>query len=370
MPKDTTNKGTQTIISHLETKEKNKSFYDRLLKYNLGSNPLMLKIITANPNYGNRLISLFKELKELNIALAANLESIINKNISSLGGAVNLLGLIKELGIRPDTISMELLFNAAKSDQTLMQSTRDLYQAGMLNLARFKLMLTYPEQSYKIAKLLIDLEKHALSDTTLVEKLSSSALSPQNRGTTIELLNLLLENNFYYPNVADILLEQEKNIDKIYEGTKKLLAENYLPGNYFELLKQNPQNANIFAKNILLLHNASLISNNPEDLLTVSKLDVGAFHFMKHLQQAGMLDARHYQKICRSNNVLNQEEVSQALSNLPLFAGFQPKELEEMLDLMDKPTISKNELQKIVKIINEHLIPNQNTNSSSTNGYI
>jgi hypothetical protein len=353
--------GTQTIINGLKVNEKPpiQSFYDRLVKFNLGSNPRMLNFIAANPNYGNRLISLFKALKELNITLDASLESIISKNISFLGGAVNLLGLIKEVGIRPDTISMELLFNAAKSDQTLGQSTRDLYQAGMLDLARFKLMLSYPEQSYKIAKLLIELQKKAFSDTTLVEKLSSSALSPQHRDLIIELLSLLVEDNYYYPNVVDILLEQEKNIDKIYEGTKKLLAANYLPGNYFELLKQNPRNANIFAKTILLLHNASLISNNPEDLLTVSKLGVGAFHFMKHLQEAGMLDAKQYQKICRLNNVLSQEKVSQALSNLPLFASFQPKELEEMLDLIDKPTISEKELQKLIEIINEHLIPNQ-----------
>lgn len=255
---------------------------------------------------------------------------------------------------------MHLLFDAAKSDSKVAQSVRNLNQQGLCDLATFELMLIYPEQSIEISQLILNLQEHSYSDSTsLVEKFRKSSISEEHMKTMIDLLNLMLENNTYYANVINILLKQEQYIDKIYEGAKKLVAEHYPLGDYFGLLEKNSKNANIFAKNILLLDKASLINyGNSDDLLMVSKLDVGAFHFMKHLQLAGMLDNRSFQKVCEANNILTRKEVIETLSNLPLMTQFERKELEQMLDLMSHAAISEADIQRFNGILNEHLIQN------------
>ncbi len=360
------NSSTQTMMQGLKpavNQEANREatpvadFINRLNKLKLGNDPRMISLITAYPNYGNRLISLFKVLKEFNISLSATLETLISKNISHIGGVVNLLGLVKELDIDPSTLSLALLFNAAKSDSIVTQSVRELNGEGVLDLDTFELMLTYPEQSLKISQLLISLQEHAYDITGLAEKLHGSLILPAHMSTVIDLLNLMLENDTYYPRVVDLLLSQGQYIDKIYEGTKKLVTEHYPLGNYFALLQQDPQNANIFAKNILLLNNASIINHDSlEDLLPVSKLGVGAFHFMKHLQLAGMLDAVNYQKICQHNSILIKESVIETLSTLPLMAQFQKEELEELLDIASKSPVSDSDIQKFNEIIEGHFI--------------
>ncbi|AHE67851.1 hypothetical protein [Legionella oakridgensis] len=335
-------------------------FLTRLNKLNLGHDHRMVELFEANLRYGNRLIALFKVCKELRVSLTDELINSIAANIADVGGFAHLLKLTKEVGIAPDSLSLKILFNAAKHESTIAQSTRKLSEASALDLATFEFMLKYPEQSFKISQLIINLQKNAYSATTLVEKLSSSSLSASQMSTAIDLLNLTLEHDLYYPGVVDILLRQKQYIDKIYEGTKKLTAAHLVLGDYFELLEHSPQQANIFAKNVLLLHNASLINyHNLEDMRVVSTLGSGAFHFMKHLQQADMLDTKNYQKICRHNGLLNQQKVIEALSNLPLMVTFRTEELERMLDLMNKPTLSDHDMQEFNEILNGYFISSE-----------
>lgn len=335
-------------------------FISRLQKLNLGNDTRMVSLIRAHSNFGNRLISLFKALKEFKIDLTDGLESTIRENISQVGGVVSLLELIKkDVPINLDSLPITLLFNAAKFEASVTQSIRDLALLGMLDSNIFNLLLAYPEQALNISQLLIKFQERAYSPTILVDKLKDVLIARECMDTVIGLLDLILENNLFYPGVVDILQRQEKHIDKIYEGAQKLAAENALFADYFTLIEDNPQNANIFAKNILLLKSESLIDcHNPECLFAISHLGAGAFHFMKLLQHASMLDEHNFKIICRQeNNILNRNEVIDALSNLPLIVEFEKEELEKMLNLLNYPTVSAQDIQEFNGIIQDHFIP-------------
>ncbi|CAM3102736.1 Uncharacterised protein [Legionella steigerwaltii] len=357
------NDSTSIIIKKLdpstatEVRSPADSFAERLRRLNLGNEFRMMALIQKHPNYGNRLISLFKALKEHGIDLTETLVDLITHNISQIGGVVNLFELIKkEVLIDPKSLSLELLFNAAKFDTSIAQSTRDLEQMGLLDADTFKLLLAYPELALKISQLLNTIQAHAYKTSIIVNKLYGASIAAERMDTVLNLLDLLLENNLYYPEIVDVFLRQEKYIDKIYEGAKKLAAEKCLFPDYFDLLETNPQNANIFAKNVLLLREASLISpSNPESVVKVSQLGAGAFHFMKLLQHADMLDEINYQKICRTNNILDRKEVIDELSNLPMIVAFQPEELKTMLDIVDQTILTERDVRKFNRLIQDHL---------------
>ncbi|MCE0722697.1 MULTISPECIES: hypothetical protein [Legionella] len=334
------------------------AFLKRLNKLGLGDDPRMLNLITRYPDCGNRLISVFKTLKDLKISLSDPLENIITQNISNIGGAVNLLSVMNELDINPNSVPMELLFKAARSDSTVAQSARTLHDARLLDKSSFNLILAYPDESTNISQLLIELQEHAYNPDSLIDKLRASLISTPHMNTTLSLLNLLLTKDIYDLGVVDILLRQERFIDRIYEGAKKLSAVPELLNNYFDLLERNPENANIFAKNLLLLHSVSLISrcSSKEDFLKVSQLGVGAFHFMNYLQQAGMLNAENYQKIYEHNRFLEREDVAPTLTGLPLMTQFTKEELEKMLALVSKPAISitQSDVGRFNDVLEEH----------------
>ncbi|WP_454780270.1 hypothetical protein [Legionella sp. WA2022007384] len=357
------NNSTQSMMQALSNDSKASAstteFVNRLKRLNLGVDERMIRLLSDHPDYGNRLISLFKMLKAVKIPMTSELELIISNNISCVGGAVNLLGLIKELDIDSQAISLDRLFEASRFDANVAQSARELHQQRVLDLATFELLLDYPEQSLEISRLLINLQEHAYNVESLVERLWASSISKKHMGATLDLLNLMLENDSYYTNAIDIFLRQEKYISKIYEGAKKLVAEHYPLCSYFELVENNPQNANVFAKNILLLHQASLVDlDSADDLSMVSKLGVGAFHFMKHLQLAGMLNVKNIEKICQPNNILEQDAVVQRLISLPLITKFENEELERMLELLDNDTVSKEDIELFNEILEEHFIAN------------
>ncbi|MBN9226053.1 MULTISPECIES: hypothetical protein [Legionella] len=346
--------GTATAI----TNSPGASFVERLRKLNLGNDPQMIALLEANPDYGNRLISLFKVLKELEIDLTDGLARLIANNISQIGRVVNLLELIKkEVNIDPRTLSMPLLFNAAPFDEAVAQSVRDLTQGDLLDPDIFKLLLAYPAQAHKISQLLINLQERAYESSALVEKLNAVSITAERMDTVINLLDLVLENNLFYPEMVDILLRQEAYIDRIYEGATKLIAEHSLFPDYFAMLEANPKNANIFAKNILLLRDAQFINfSNPECLAIVSQLGIGAFHFMKILHRADQLNEENFEIVCQKDNILNREEVIDELSRLPLLTEFDEDELEMMLCLVAQTELSDADVEGFNSIIRYHHI--------------
>ncbi|KTD66847.1 hypothetical protein Lste_3053 [Legionella steelei] len=346
--------GTATAI----TNSPGASFVERLRKLNLGNDPQMIALLEANPDYGNRLISLFKVLKELKIDLTDGLARLIANNISQIGRVVNLLELIKkEVNIDPRTLSMPLLFNAAPFDEAVAQSVRDLTQGDLLDPDIFKLLLAYPAQAHKISQLLINLQERAYESSALVEKLNAVSITAERMDTVINLLDLVLENNLFYPEMVDILLRQEAYIDRIYEGATKLIAEHSLFPDYFAMLEANPKNANIFAKNILLLRDAQFINfSNPECLAIVSQLGIGAFHFMKILHRADQLNEENFEIVCQKDNILNREEVIDELSRLPLLTEFDEDELEMMLCLVAQTELSDADVEGFNSIIRYHHI--------------
>ncbi|AWN73346.1 hypothetical protein LEAN103870_09760 [Legionella anisa] len=340
----------------------NNIFLNRLNKLGLGSDPRMITLIGRYPQFGNRLISVFKALRELKIPLTDQLENIINQNISNIGGVVNLLGVMNELDINPNFVPMELLFQAARSDSTVAQSVRTLHDGRLLDKSSFNLILAYPDESLNIVQLLIELQEHAYNPDFLIDKLRESLISTTHLGTTLNLLSLLLAKDIYDLGIVDILLKQDRFIDRIYEGARKLSEVPELLSNYFYLLEKNPENANIFAKNLLLLHSESLISHcSPrEDFLKVSQLGVGAFHFMNYLQKAGMLNAENYQKIYENNSFLERTDVVTKLTSLPLMTQFTKHELGKMLALVAKPAISitLSDVHRFIDVLEDHQICN------------
>ncbi|HHS8322754.1 TPA: hypothetical protein ACTUN8_002863 [Legionella anisa] len=323
-----------------------------LNKLGLDPDERMLKTLEENPEYINRLASLFKRLKKCNIKLDDTLHDVIASNVSYAGDLNNLLDFMQSEGIDVTLFPLELLFASARSDTTLM-GMQQLKTRDALDLPTLNLLLAYPEHSLLLAYLIINFQQHAYLTEKIVEKLHK--FSAKNMDTVIRLLTLLLNNNLYYFECFDILLRQQDYIDKIYEGTAKLTTKNKLAASYFSVIENNPKNANVFANLILLLHNASLIDyRKTEDLLTVSKLGIGAFHFLTHLQQAGMLDSENYKKVCRDTSILTQKTVMELFSNLPLFETFDKVELEKMLRLMSEEPRTESPLGEFIEMIEKH----------------
>ncbi|STY28438.1 Uncharacterised protein [Legionella wadsworthii] len=349
---------TQSQTNATEVKISSK-LMDRLNKLNLGNNPRMLHLIANYPEYGNRLISLFKSLKDLNKVLTPEIEHLIQRNICHLGGVINLLGLLSENNISPDFISAESLFKAAKADETVAQAVRSLHEEDLLDTSSFNLMLAYPEASLKMSQFIIDLQDRAYSGPEspqiFVDKLRASMVQPLQMSTIMDLLAFLLEKNLYGFNLVDLFIRNASNIDQIYKGAKKLISAPDFLMHYFKFLEKYPENANIFAKNIMLLSSVSLLESRSatEDFINVSKLGLGAYHFLNHLHSAGMLDAESYKMVLQNNGILDQEEVIGSLSSLPLMTRFNKTELEHMLHLLSR-SLCKSTTDNFLNILEAH----------------
>ncbi|PWY54538.1 hypothetical protein DGG96_11590 [Legionella qingyii] len=326
----------------------------RLVSLGLESDERMIQTLEENPQYINRLTSLFSVLKKYNVVLNDLLHKAIASNVAQAGAVVDLLEFMHEVGIDPEFISLERVFVSAKSETTLKQGMQILKTNNSLDSASLNLMFAYPEESLLIADLIVNFQKHAYSTEKIIEKLHQ--FSEGKMSTVIELFTLLLSKNLYYFECFDIFLRQQKNIDKIYEGAKKLVAKDKLAPSYFEVIEKDPMNANILANIILLLDLASLIDyRKTEDVLIASKLGVGAFHFLTHLQHADMLDAENYNKVCRYNSpILNHPDVIKLFSSFPLFEEFDREELEKMLSLITKKTSADADLEEFIEMIEKH----------------
>lgn len=233
---------TQSQTTDTEVKISSK-LMDRLKKLNLGNNPRMLHLIAKYPEYGNRLISLFKNLKDLNKTLTPEIEHLIQLNICHLGGVINLLGLLSENNINPELISIEALFKAAKADETVAQAVRSLQEGDLLDTSSFNLMLAYPEESLKMSQFIIDLQDRAYSGPespqVFVDKLRASMIQPTQMSTTMDLLAFLLDKNLYGFDLIDIFIRNASNIDQIYKGAKKLTSAPDFLMHYFKSLEKN-----------------------------------------------------------------------------------------------------------------------------------
>lgn len=323
-----------------------------LKKLGLDPDERMLKTLEDNPEYVNRLASLFKRLKTCNIKLNDTLHNIIASNVSYAGSLSNLLDFMHNEKIDVTLFPLERLFAGAQSDTALIQGIQLLKTRASLDLATLNLLFAYPAHSLLLADLIINFQQHAYPTEKIVEKLHK--FSAKNMDTAIRVLNLLLNKNLYYFECFDVLLKHQEYIDKIYEGTAKLTAKNKLAASYFSVIENNPQNANVLANLILLLHKESLIDyRKTEDLSTVSKLGIGAFHFLSHLQQAGILNSENYKKVCQDTSILMQKEVIELFSNLPLFEEFDKSELAQMLGLISEPS-SETNLDEFIEIIEKH----------------
>ncbi|KTC89440.1 hypothetical protein OQJ18_09325 [Fluoribacter dumoffii] len=335
----------------------NANLLERLRKSSLSDNPRIVALIRDYPDYGNRLLSLFRVLKEFEIEVSDNLEELIKKDISKTGMVVNLLGIMKQIDMDPKSLPIELIFKAAQFDSVVGQSINNLKMADLLDLPTLELLFSYPQHALELSQLLINLQECAFDTSILVDKLTATPVAGYQLKTILDLLGLILEKNIYYPAIVDILLRQEKYIEKIAEGARKLAAENLLLSNYFELLEQNPQNANVFAKNIILLNNASLIDHHDfGSLVKVSKLGVGAFHFMRLLQIADLLTEKNYQKICAHNDLLSRADIIESLGQLPMIATFNKDELERMLEIMINSPLPVADVLAFRSILANHLI--------------
>lgn len=342
-----------TYLKFNQATETKSKITSRLIQLGLECDERMMQTLEENPQHINRLTSLFSILKKYDIKLDSILHDTIASNVSHASAVANLLEFMHSEGIDAELVPLERLFACAKSETILKSGMRKLKTCDALDSVTLKLIFAYPEQSSLIADLIINFQEHTYPTDKIVEKLHK--FSEKNMSTVIELLTMLLNKSLYYFDCFDILLRQQEYIDKIYEGTKKLAAENKLAPTYFEVIENNPKNANILANAILLLHHASLLDyRKTEDVLIASQLGIGEFHFLMHLQQAGMLNAENYQKVCHHNLILTQHKVIELFSSLPLFEEFEKEELEQMLLLITKESSLDAYLNEFVEIIQKH----------------
>lgn len=105
----------------------------------------------------------------------------------------------------------------------------------------------------------------------------------------------------------------------------------------------------------MLLSDVSLLGSrsSTEDFINVSKLGLGAYHFLNHLHSAGMLDAKSYKLVLQSNGILDQEEVIESLSSLPLMTRFNKTELGHMLNLLSR-SLCKSDIDNFLNILEVH----------------
>jgi hypothetical protein len=324
----------------------------RLNKLDLVPDKRMMQILLDNPQYKNRLISLFNTLKKCNIKLNDALHDTIASNISNTSGAASILQFINGQKIDFALIPLELVFQGAESEVTL-SSMQSLSDTGSLDLATLKLILSYPE----LADLLINFHSHCYSTEKIVEKLP--CFSAQNMYAVKELLTILLDKNLFYLDCLDIFLKQQQYIENIYKGTKKLAAADKLDECYFEVIEQDASNANLLASLILLLQDPPLLDyRKKSDLLLASKLGLGAFHFLSHLRQTGLLNEASYQKVCQNNWILAHPDVIDSFCSLLLFTRFDREELEYMLTLITKEPSSNAHLTDFIEVIQAHQVTN------------
>ncbi|QMT59332.1 hypothetical protein [Legionella sp. PC997] len=331
----------------------------RLISLGLEPDDRMMKTLEDNPQYVNRLTTLFNVLKKYKIVLDDSLHRAIASNAAQAGALVNLLEFMHAEEIDLAFISIERLLASAKSETTLKQGMQILKTHDSLDSESMNLIFLYPEQSLLIADLIVNFQKHAYPTDKIIKKLYQ--FSVENISTVIELLTMLLNKNLYYFECFDILLRQQEYVHKIYEGAKKLAAEDKLAPSYFEVVEKFPKNANIFANIILLLNHGSIIDyQKTEDVLIASKLGIGEFHFLTHLQQANMLDVENYKKICQYNHpILTNPEVIELFGSLPLFEEFDKTELEKMLTLITKEPSLDIHLAEFIELIQKHQFSNK-----------
>ena len=232
----------------------------------------------------------------------------------------------------------------------------------MLSLGTFKLMLAYPEHASSLSQLIIHLEEYS-APCDLIEK-NLNLFSRESAGRAFDFLNYAFENSIFYPGLIDITLKNEKYVDDILEGAKKLKAEGILSSFYFDVVGKNPTNAINFAKNLVILNSLLLIDQKSKKALEeVSEFGKGEFMFFKLLKRSDSLDSQTYAIICRNHSIFARDDVQDVLNNVPLFSSFNKAELSNLFEILSKDKPTELEVNRFISIIEDyHLTPSPTLN--------
>ncbi|WP_031563803.1 hypothetical protein [Legionella wadsworthii] len=325
-----------------------------LSKLGLEPDERMKKTLEDNPEYVQRLARLYHSLKKNHIPLDDELHDLIDSHITDAGILFQVLEFMKKEGIDAALLPKKVLFDSAKFGTYLIQSLEQLKTHGSLDLSLILLLMNHSEHSILLANSIFKLQQHAYPTKNIVAKLNT--ISPKNIDTFIRLITLLLDENLYYFDCLDIFVRQQEYLQVIYEGCKKLASQNKLDLNFLSVVETNPGNANLLANLILLLNNASLIDYRKKpDLITASKLGIGAYHFLNNLAQAGILNHETFKAVCQDDSVLTNPEVIELFCHIPLFEEFLKDELVQMLQIMQQPSPQKH-LNEFIEILSNHQV--------------
>lgn len=283
------------------------------------------------------------------------LHDLIDSHVDDAGILFQVLEFMKKEEIDAALLPKKVLFDSAKFGTYLIQSLEHLKTQGSLDSSIILLLMNHSEHSILLANLIFKLQQHAYPTKNIVAKLNT--VSPKNIDTLIRLITLLLDENLYHFDCLDIFVRQQEHIHVIYEGCKKLASQNKLDVNYFSVIETNPENANLLANLILLLNNASLIDYQKKpDLITASKLGIGAYHFLNYLAQAGILNHENYKAVCQDDSVLTNPDVIELFCHIPLFEEFLKDELVQMLQIIMQQPSPKKHLNEFIEILSNHQV--------------
>lgn len=331
----------------------------------LGDDPRIIRVFENNPEYIKRLTSLFVTLSECSIPLSDCTVEVIASNVHKSSAILNLLKFMKnELNIDLKHIQLDQIAGASDNAEEFRFGLRELKRTNCSNPTTINLLLRYPINASSLARLLNEFQERAYDNEPLVPQLQK--FSPQNMGIVTELLILILAKGYFYPELIAIFLRQEEFLNKIYVGTKKLLAADKLPPNYFKIIELNPKNANIIAKNILLIDRLSIFDYCKEaDQLSISQLGAGVYYFLYYLEKVDMLTKESFHVAHQNRLLLDRMEIVGIFSDIPLFAVVSKAKLIQLLDLINNNNSTTLHIDEFTSITRDLMEQPQNESTSN-----
>lgn len=312
-----------------------------------------VQIVVDNLNYANRLITLFKTLKEFNIPLDNSRYSVINESVEKTSTAANLLSFMHNLHIDVKQITFEHLFRVYGSEEEFRYGIREIAHNGHVDINAVNLMLAFPKQASSLAIMINNFQERGYRLETHLNQLH--AFNESELANAVDLINLALLNYVFYPDLINVLVRQKQDLEIIHEGAKKLAEEGLLTTNYFDVVEHNPGNGNVMAKIMLLLSSEQLIdTNKSQDISKVGQLSLGAFYLMKFLKRENMLTSETYETICQNSKLLANKEITEGFRSIKLFDSFDKSELQNLLNVMRNAQGTDSDVDQMLSVVNTH----------------
>ncbi|KTD63341.1 hypothetical protein [Legionella shakespearei] len=327
--------------------------------YPFTTDDALIALIEANPKSVNRILDLYKALMISDVPLTEELYQIVSNNLAYAGSFESLLTFLHELNIDIRDLDMNLLASASQFVEPLKYAINSYITShGSISTDSLLLMLKFPEHATEIGKLLVDLQQYTYNTKTMETSLSQ--IPPQNIGAVLLMLSYLLQNNVllnkpFLTDALDLLTKHPEHVESVYKGIVKLSTAEMLSEGYFKAVAVHPENANILAKNIILLSKDFLVNpNNSEDINKINELGRGAYYLFEHLEASDGLNEESYKTVCTNSPLLADQEIIDTLHSLPIFVTLNPDDVTSLLNILAVQKPSSQERDAFLNVLHKY----------------